>query len=208
MKKLLLSMLLFPLILGGCSLFNKKSNEQPQEEEGQVVVEDRYIEVSATELSLEVGEEYQIVITQLKKTIVLCQSNDESIAKITKEGLVTAVSPGETTLSISGGKDRYIVFVTVLPPEAKDSLQIVMVKTSFTISLDDEYTLPFTVKLGNEIVDNPTFTYAYEVEGIIAITGLNVTPLSAGTTKCVVTATYNELSISSSFNITVYWWVR
>ena len=203
MKKILLSMLLFPLILGGCSLFKKKSNEQPQEEE-QVVVEDRYIDVSATELSLEVGEEYQIVITQLKKTIVLCQSNDESIAKITKEGLVTAVSPGETTLSISGGKDRYIIFVTVLPPEAKDSLQIVMVKTSFTISLDDEYTLPFTVKLGNEIVNNPTFTYAYEVEGIVSIIGLNVTPLSVGTTKCVVTATYNELSISSSFNITVY----
>ena len=207
MKKLLLSMLLFPLILGGCSLFKKKSNEQPQEEE-QVVVEDRYIDVSATELSLEVGEEYQIVITQLKKTIVLCQSNDESIAKITKEGLVTAVSPGETTLSISGGKDRYIIFVTVLPPEAKDSLQIVMVKTSFTISLDDEYALPFTVKLGNEIVNNPTFTYAYEVEGIVSIIGLNVTPLSVGTTKCVVTATYNELSISSSFNITVYWWVQ
>ena len=196
-------MLLFPLILGGCSLFKKKSNEQPQEEE-QVVEEDRYIDVSATELSLEVGEEYQIVITQLKNTIVLCQSNDESIAKITKEGLVTAVSPGETTLSISGGKDRYIIFVTVLPPEAKDSLQIVMVKTSFTISLDDEYTLPFTVKLGNEIVNNPTFTYAYEVESIVSITGLNVTPLSVGTTKCVVTATYNELSISSSFNITVY----
>ena len=203
MKKILLSMLLFPLILGGCSLFKKKSNEQPQEEE-QVVVEDRYIDVSATELSLEVGEEYQIVITQLKKTIVLCQSNDESIAKITKEGLVTAVSPGETTLSISGGKDRYIIFVTVLPPEAKDSLQIVMVKTSFTISLDDEYALPFTVKLGNEIVNNPTFSYAYEVEGIVSIIGLNVTPLSVGTTKCVVTATYNELSISSSFNITVY----
>ena len=207
MKKIFLSMLLFPLILGGCSLFKKKSNEQPQEEE-QVVEEDRYIDVSATELSLEVGEEYQIVITQLKNTIVLCQSNDESIAKITKEGLVTAVSPGETTLSISGGKDRYIIFVTVLPPEAKDSLQIVMVKTSFTISLDDEYTLPFTVKLGNEIVNNPTFTYAYEVESIVSITGLNVTPLSVGTTKCVVTATYNELSISSSFNITVYWWVR
>ena len=203
MKKIFLSMLLFPLILGGCSLFKKKSNEQPQEEE-QVVEEDRYIDVSATELSLEVGEEYQIVITQLKNTIVLCQSNDESIAKITKEGLVTAVSPGETTLSISGGKDRYIIFVTVLPPEAKDSLQIVMVKTSFTISLDDEYTLPFTVKLGNEIVNNPTFTYAYEVESIVSITGLNVTPLSVGTTKCVVTATYNELSISSSFNITVY----
>lgn len=203
MKKMLLSMLLFPLILGGCSLFKKKSNEQPQEEE-QVVEDDRYIDVSATELSLEVGEEYQIVITQLKKTIVLCQSNDESIAKITKEGLVTAVSPGETTLSISGGKDRYIIFVTVLPPEAKDSLQIVMVKTSFTISLDDEYTLPFIVKLGNEIVNNPTFTYAYEVENIVSITGLNVTPLSVGTTKCVVTATYNELSISSSFNITVY----
>ena len=203
MKKLFLSMLLFPLILGGCSFFNKNSNT-PQQEEEQEVVEDHYIEVSITDLSLEVDEQYQIVITQLKKTIVLCQSNDDSIARVTQNGLVTAVAPGETTITISGGKDRYIVFVSVLPPEAKDSLQIVMVKTSFTISLDDEYILPLTVKLGNEVVNNPTLNYTFETAGIVSISGLNVTPIAAGTTKCVVAASYNDLTTSSSFNITVY----
>ena len=204
MKKLFLSALLLPLILGGCSLFKKETNNNEQEQEQQVVEEDHYIDVSVTELSLEIGEQYQIQITQLKKTIVLCQSNDDNIATVTQNGLVTAVAAGETTITISGGQDRFVVFITVLPPEAKDSLQIVMVKSSFTVSLDDEYVLPFTVKLGNEVIANPALSYTYEITGIVSITGLNVTPLAAGTTKCVVSASYNQQSTSSSFTITVY----
>ena len=204
MKKLFLSLLLFPLVLGGCNWFKKKSNEEQQNQEQEVVEEEHYIDVSTTELTLVIGEEYQIQITELKKTIILCQSNDDEVVTVTQSGFVTAVAPGETTITITGGKDRFIVFVTVLPPEAKDCLQIVMTKNTFTISLEDDYVLPINVKLGNEVVSNPTFSYTYETEGIVSIAGLNVTPLAAGTTKCVVTASYNDLSTSSIFTITVY----
>ncbi len=206
MKKLFLSLMLVPLMLGGCNWFKKDKNKEPEEE--QVVEEEQYISVAETELSLKIGEQYQLQITQIKKTIIICQSNNDAVATVTQSGLVTAVAPGETTISVTGGKDRYVIFITVLPPEAKDSLQIVMVKSTFTIAMGDEYALPFTVKLGHSVVENPNLSYTYETSGIVSITGLNVTTQSAGTTKCVVTASYNEYTTSSSFTITVYWWAQ
>ena len=79
-----------------------------------------------------------------------------------------------------------------------------MVKNSFTVALGDEYVLPFTTKLGKETIKNAVFSYSYEITGIVSISGLIVTTQSAGTTKCVATATYNEYSTSSSFTIIVY----
>ena len=212
MKKKFFAILVFPLLLSGCSfdffgLFKKKNNNQNEgSDSGEVTPqqEDHYISVTESEISMEVGLEYQINIVELKKTIIICQSSNENVASVTQSGLVTAKAPGEATISISGGKDRFNVFVTVLPPEAKDSLQIVMVKESFTIALGDEYTLPFTVKLGSQVIENASLSYEYETEGIVSISGLDVTALSVGTTKCVVTASYNELTTSSSFSITVY----
>lgn len=201
MKKSLLMLLLIPFLLGGCN----KKNKSNSEEETQDV---QYIDVSVTEISLHEGEQFQIPIEILKKTIVICQSNDENIATVTHDGLVTATGQGETTITISGGKNRFIIFVTVAPELAKDSLQIVMVKEEFTIQVGDEYILPITVKYGNEVVASPTLSYTYETEGIVSIAGLTVTGVAAGSTKCVVLASYNEMTTSSSFTITVYWWVR
>lgn len=198
MKKLLLTLLLIPFLLGGC---NKKNQTNSGEEQTQDV---HYIDVSVTEVSLIEGEQYQIPIEILKKTIVICQSNNESIATVTHDGLVKALSKGETTITITGGKDRFIVFVTVSADTATNSLQIVMVKDSFTIQVGDEYALPLTVKIGNETVNNPTLTYSYETENIVSITNLVATGLSVGTTKCIATASYNEMSTSTAFTITVY----
>lgn len=214
MKKKLFATLLFPLLLSGCSfdffgLFKKKDNSSSQDsgkDSGEVTPQptDHSINVIDTEISIEVGLQYQINIVELKKTIIICQSSNEEIASITQDGLVSALAPGEATISISGGQDRFNVFVTVLPPEAKDSLQIVMVKQSFTLSLGDEYTLPLTVKLGNQVIEDASLTYEYETEGIVSISGLDVTALTVGTTKCVVSASYNDMKASSSFVVSVY----
>ena len=197
MKKLLLTILLIPCLLGGC---NKKNNQSGEEQTPEV----HYIDVSVTEVSLIEGEKYQIPIEILKKTIVICQSNNESVATVTHEGLITAVARGETTITVTGGKDRFIIFVTVTPDVATNSLQIVMVKDSFTIQVGDEYALPLTVKYGNEVVANPNLSYTYETENVVSITGLIATGLSVGTTKCVATASYNEMSVSTIFTVTVY----
>ena len=211
MKKKLFLTLIFPLLLSGCSfgLFKKKDSNSSQDsgqDSGEVTPEPtgHSINVIDTEISIEVGLQYQINIVELKKTIIICQSSNEEIASVTQDGLVSALTPGEATISISGGQDRFNVFVTVLPPEAKDSLQIVMVKQSFTLSLGDEYTLPLTVKLGNQVIEDASLTYEYETEGVVSILGLDVTALAVGTTKCVVSASYSDMKTSSSFVVSVY----
>lgn len=196
MKKLLLLALLFPFILVGCD----KKEEEPQPE-----VKEPYINVSVTEVTLEEEQQYQIVTEILKKgTIVFYSSNNDEIATVTDDGLVTAVKAGETTINIRGGKDSYSLFVTVLPYQAHDSLQIVLEKEEFTLAVNDKYNLPLTVKYGNEIILNPALTYTYETQGIVSIEGIEVTAKAVGTTKCVVTATYNEEEVSKIFTVTVY----
>lgn len=194
MKRLFLAILSIPcLLLGGCG---KSSGENKPVEHS--------INVPIDEVSLEEGNQFTIPIEIIKQTIVVCRSNDEEVATVTREGVITAIKEGETTISISGGQDHFTVFVTVLAKTAEDSLQIFMPKYDFTLAKNDVYTLPISVRYGNEEVNNPTLSYIYETEGIISISSLTLTALNKGTTKCVVTASYNGLEASEIFNVTVY----
>lgn len=193
MKRLFFLTLLVPFILGGCN----KSNQTSEQEQ--------YINVQVNELTLEEEEQYQIVTDIIKKgTIVFYSSSNEEVASVTDEGLITAHQQGNAIINVRGGKDTYSIFVTVVPFQAKDSLQIVLLKEEFTLAVNDEYLLPLTVKYGNEEIKDPTLTYIYETEGIVSINSLLVTALSVGETRCVVTASYQQKEVSKSFKVTVY----
>lgn len=195
MKKFFLTLLFIPFLLGGCGSDNPGGGDTPVEHS---------IDVPISEVSIIEGHEFQIPIEVLKPTIVVCRSNNEEIATVTHNGLVTGVKEGETTINISGGQDHFIVFVTVLEETSKASLQITMPKYNFTLKAGDKYNLPITVKYGSSVIKDPALSYEFEKEGIVSISELTVTALLAGTTKCVVTALYNELEVSELFTLTVY----
>ena len=193
MKKAFLSLLLVPFLLAGCSKSSKASSTE------------QYIQVDVVELTLMEDDTYHIEPNIIKKgTIVFYSSANESIATVSDEGLITAIKAGETTITIRGGKDSYNIFLTVNPFQAHDSLQIVMEKESYTLAVSDEYVLPLQVKKGNEIINDPTLDFTIEKPSIISINSLTVTALNAGTTKCVVTTSYQEEVVSKGFSITVY----
>ena len=194
MKKLFLSLLLIPFLLVGC----KKSKRTPYEE---------YINVPVNEITLMEDDTYQIETTIVKAgTIVFYSSANDQIASVDDNGLVTAVKAGETTITVRGGKDSYNVFVTVTPFQAHDSLQIVMDKDQFTLAAGDEYVLPLQVKFGNSVVSGASLDFTIEKPSVVSINNVTATvsALSAGTTKCVVTASYQEEVVSKGFSITVY----
>lgn len=194
MKKLLLLAFIIPFILGGCN----GSQNNPKESE-------QYINVPVNQITLEEEQQYQIETEIIKKgTIVFYSSNNEEVASVNDDGLITAKQAGEATINIRGGRDIYSVFVTVIPYQAHDSLQIVLEKESFTIEVEDKFLLPLTVKHGNDVIENPSLTYTYQNKDIISISDLVVTGLSVGTTKCIVTASYNQEEVSKSFTVTVY----
>ena len=197
MRKVLLPLLAIPFILLGCNKQSSGNKPTPTPEQ--------YINVEVNEVTLEVEETYQVEVDVLvENTIVFYSSNNKNVATVTDDGLVTAVAAGETMINIRGGKDYYSLFVTVTPYQAKDSVQIVLTKKSYTLSVDDEFVLPLAVKYGNEAIEDYEISYLYENNNIVSIDGVNMTALSVGTTKVVATATYNNQSASESFTVTVY----
>lgn len=194
MKKLFLTLLFIPALLTGCG-----GNDSPV-----IPQAEHCIDVNINEVALIEGDQFQIPIEVVKPAIIICRSNNEEVATVTHEGLVTAIKEGETSISISGGADRYLVFVTVLKETSKSSLSIDMPKDEFTLKVGDEYELPLTVKYGLETVKEPRLSYEYEVEEIVSITNLTVTAINVGITKVVVTASYDDLEVSEIFTITVY----
>lgn len=193
MKKLFLSLLLVPFLLTGCNKGSKTSSME------------QYIEVEVTELTLMEDDTYQIETSVIKPgTIVFYSSANENVASVSDEGLIAAIKEGETVITVRGGKDSFNIFVTVNPFQAHDSLQIVMEKESYTLAVNDEYLLPIQVKKGNEVINDATLDFTIEKPNVISINGLKVTALSAGTSKCVVTASYQEEVVSKGFSITVY----
>ena len=194
MKKLFLSsLLLIPFLLVGCKKGSKTSSAE------------QYIQVEVSELTLMEDDTYQIETNIVKAgTIVFYSSANDKIASVNDDGLITAVKAGETTITVRGGKDSYNIFVTVNPFQAHDSLQIVMEKESYTLAVNDEYVLPLQVKIGNQVMDGASIDFTIQNTAILSINGLTVKALSAGTTKCVATASYQEEVVSKGFSITVY----
>ena len=198
MRKVLLPLLAASFILLGCNNKQSGGNEPTPTPE-------QYINVEITQITLEVEETYQISTEILvPNTIVFYSSNNKNIATVSEDGLVTAVSAGETSINIRGGKDYYSLFVTVTPYQAKDIVQITLSKKNFTLSVDDEFVLPLQVKCGNEVVSDYTISYLFENNNIVSISNLVMTALATGTTKVVATATYNNQEASESFVVTVY----
>ena len=193
MKKLFLTLLLVPFLLVGCKKGSKTSSEE------------QYINVEVSELTLMEDDTYQIETSVIKSgTIVFYSSANDKIASVNDDGLITAIKAGETTITVRGGKDSYNIFVTVTPFQAHDSLQIVMEKESYTLAVNDEYVLPLQVKIGNQVVEGATLDFTIENPAVLSINGLLVKALSAGTTKCVATASYQEEVVSKGFTVTVY----
>ena len=194
MKKRLLALLLIPFLLG-CK--NKGNSSVPHSEQ--------YINVPVEELTLMEDDTYQIETEIIKAgTIVFYSSMNEEIVTVNDSGLVTALHAGTTDIVVRGGKDTFNIYVEVLPFQAKDSLQIVLDKDSFTLGVGEDYLLPLKVMVGNTVINDAELTFGVSDPAIASISGLTVTALSAGTTKCLATAKYGQEEVSKGFNITVY----
>lgn len=194
MKKRLLMLLLIPFLLG-CKN-NKESSVAPAEQ---------YINVPVEELTLMEDDTYQIETEIIKAgTIVFYSSMNEEVATVTDDGLITAIKEGSTDIVVRGGKDTFNIYVEVLQFQAKDSLQIVLDKESFTLGVGDDYLLPLKVMMGNTVINDAALTFDISDTTVASINNLTITALSAGTTKCVATAKYGQEEVSKGFNITVY----
>lgn len=118
MKKLLfISMVIFAILLSSCTKPEKPANPETPEEPGETEVTLESIKLDPVSLEMNAGDsyqlEYQLIPADAKAEKLVWTSSDDNVAKVSDEGLVTAMTGGEATVTLSCGKISASCNVTV-----------------------------------------------------------------------------------------------
>ncbi len=147
------------------------------------------VALNSTKLSLQAGTANQLTLSREAKTSLWTSSNTK-VAAVSTNGLVTALSPGTTTITAYYDGKRLTCAVTVT--------QYVSTVTgsAITVKLGDNYSVSVAA---DGITDKVTYKTANQQVVSVSDTGL-LRPISAGTTT--VTASAADV-ILSSYIVTV-----
>ena len=203
--KRFLCLLTLTFALFGCK--NKKNNVTPTPDSKGGGNEQTMLVLSTNSISISEEKTYKLEATidsSLQKYLLFWSVEDESIAKVDDDGVVTAVKTGYTICTAWCGRYQARCVVEVTPYIPGDSLSVSFDRTSFTLNINDEYSLNPVVKLGSvEILE---YTVSAEVENASVISYLNNTikALSAGESSLLLTYSYLEYSVQQLLHVVVY----
>ena len=133
------------------------------------------IELNKNKLSMERGESFSLTATSSTSTPVTFKVNRSSIISITEDGLITALKPGEATVTAMADGTKITCKVTVRKPK------VTLSKTSLTLKVGESF--PLTATVSSNVA--PTWKSSKKSVALITEEGV-ITALKKGTT--VITA--------------------
>ena len=198
--KRLVCLLALSTMLFGC---NKASKNNSQ---GGDVIQNAIV-LNANTISLSEEKTFQLEATvdpSLEKYLLFWSSENESVAMIDDNGLVTAVNAGYTIVVAQVGKYFARCAVEVTNYEPMDSLSVTFDKTTLNLNVDDTYELTPVVKLGSEAIEQYTVTSIISDDEVISYSNGLITALSAGNADLLLTYSYLEYSVQQLLHVAVY----
>ena len=201
--RLLLLPISLLLLLGGCNKANSKSNASQ--------VSDSTSMVTLSETSISVSEErtHQLVATvdsSLERYLKFWSSNNEDIATVDDNGVVTAVKKGTTIVAIQVGQyyARCAVEVTDYIPDG--TLSVSFSKDSYKLKVGDEFKLDATVKFGEELITD--YQLSFESSDLNVATYLAdssfIKAVGKGECDILFTFTYLTYSVKELIYVNVF----
>ena len=204
-KRLLMLPLLTLLAFGGCNKNNKKNQGNSEQIEPVSLVT-----FSETKISIPEERTHQLVATideSLNGYLRFWSSEDERVATVNDNGLVTAVSKGNTIIVLQCGSyfARCAVEVTYYIPN--DALSVSLPLDTYTLNVSDDYVISPTVKMGST-----TLSSGYSVTGESSDTNiatfdastLTIHAVSAGQCDILLKFTYQTQTIEHQIFVNVY----
>ena len=165
------------------------------------------ITLNVTSVSLEEGEEFQLVATVLPENAtdktVTWRSTDESIATVT-DGLVKGIKEGTAVIVAKAGNKDIAIVVVVRKPFIHVT-SVALDKHTLEMTVGDEYTLTATILPEN--ASNPAINWVSSEMDVATVEDGKVTALMAGETtitaqvedkedKCVITVKKGFVPVS------------
>ncbi len=141
----------------------------------KIKVKKTTITLNKKSLSMERGESFQLTASVSTNAPVTWKVNRKSVVSITEDGIITALKPGEATITASADSTKVTCKVTVRKPKLQLS------KTSLAMKVGETYTL--TAKVSSNIT--PTWKSSKKSVALITEEG-TITALKKGT--AVITA--------------------
>ena len=139
---------------------------------------------------------------------VVCETLDPTVATVTADGLVTAVSQGITTLRVWVISNN-VLDVLEVELVVGDSLEAVVLKNVedgeiiVPINAETKLQAQILTELGR-LLDADTVSFVVENSAVAAISqDGTVQPLGIGSSKLTVTATVNGKSVTTEFTLTI-----
>ena len=207
-KKTWLLFIASSLVLSSCSwqdlLFWRKWKKEVVTREFYDPVD---ITFSESEKQLYVGQTYQISPyygtneEQLSGTFNF-RSLNESIATVTSDGLVTAISKGTCIIEVTCNSSKSLFKIVVLEQSGKSVLNFELFDEDITLYVDDYYELSYKASIDAKEV-NPTISFSNYNNEIINIVNGKILGKKQGNSSLTVTATYESYTSSVVINVDV-----
>ena len=204
-KRLLILPLLSLLVFGSC---NKKSKEN-QGNSDQV---EPVSLVTFTENAVSIPEErtHQLVASideSLNGYLRFWSSEDESIASVNDDGLVTAMRKGNTIIVLQCGKYFARCAVEVVSYVPNDALSVSFPSETYTLNVNDDFVINPTVKLGSNVIANGYSLFAQCSDTNIATFNpdtFTIHAVATGQCDILLTFTYQSETIEHQIFVNIY----
>ncbi|QIN98640.1 hypothetical protein birk_66 [Salmonella phage birk] len=165
------------------------------------------VTVSPTSVTLEEGKTQRLTYTYLPanadNTDFYWISDDETVAVVSDNGLVTAIGEGETTVNVQYGVDSSIFdscTVTVIPPVVHVTGVEFLTQSPLNVNIGS--TAGTSIRISPEDATDKTVTYESSAPGVATVdTDGNVTGIVAG--NATVTVKTNDGNFTDSIEVKV-----
>lgn len=192
-KRLLFLLAIVPSLFG-CK--TNKNNEQTPEEQHEENTQQMLV-LNTNSIKISEEKTYKLEVTvdpSLQKYLLFWSIENESVATVDNAGLVTGVKTGYTICTAQCGKYQVRCVVEVTPYVPNEYLSVSFEKTSYTLNVNDTYTLNPIVKLGNERISNYSSSAEISDSNIISYSNNVITALAIGESDILITYSFEEYS--------------
>ncbi len=210
MKKKRIISALLALVMGiGCVGFTacKGDKESSSTQNSSSVEENEEIETfyfAEKRVEFPIGMAYETSLVGLEEgEIVTYVSNDETIATVDVNGIITGVKIGSAVIkAMTNTGKTALIAVTVLDNTMIATPYIKLSKTSVSLGVSDEYPLLAELLYKGETVEG-AFSWESDNESVATVENGIITAVGVGTAKLTVSAVYEGKTVTSIARVTV-----
>ena len=200
MKKILLSL----LVIIACLMSFVGCNQPESQSESTA----NTIEFVNNEITLCVGETANAEVKTSRPNVYVVYSVlDTSVATISNDGLITAVSEGQTICYAQFGNQSAMCLIKVVPKQAIPMLSVSVEsfyeQSTVTLYAGDSLTIQTAVKLGDELLSGAQVEFAVENDLVATVDGGLLTAVAVGETTVTISATYQGQTVQTTLKVRV-----